>query len=180
MSQVGTPFLPSPCEGPSTPSEQRHALQGTQVYRCRLPSSSQSNAKVERLNNLDINVFGYSQQAGIHPLYLTNDLDHEPINLLLLTEVKDGKVFSHYCWIKDFDKLCHDQTKDEHRLHYCLRCIPPPPHCSERTLQDHLVYCRGVDAHLVMLSSPRSTKNLCIFPKQSSDILRRIEQFSLR
>ena len=100
--------------------------------------------KVERLNNLAINVFGYSQQAGVHPLYLTNDLDHESINLLLLTEVKDGKVFSHYCWIKDFDKLCHDQTKHEHRLHYCLRCISP--HSSERTLQDHLVYCRGVDA----------------------------------
>ena len=100
--------------------------------------------KVERLNNLAINVFGYSQQAGIHPLYLTKDLTRDPINLLMITEVKDGKVFSHYCWIKDFDKLCHDQTKHEHRLHYCLRCISP--HSSERTLQDHLVYCRGVDA----------------------------------
>ena len=101
-------------------------------------------SKVERLNNLAINVFGYSKQAGIHPLYLSKDHTRDPINLLMITEVKDGKVFSHYCWIKDFDKLCHDQTKHEHRLHYCLRCISP--HSSERTLQDHLVYCRGVDA----------------------------------
>ena len=100
--------------------------------------------KVERLNNLAINVFGYSKQAGIHPLYLSKDYTRDPINLLMITEVKDGKVFSHYCWIKDFDKLCHDQTKHEHRLHYCLRCISP--HSSERTLQDHLIYCRGVDA----------------------------------
>ena len=100
--------------------------------------------KVEKQNNLAINVFGYSQQAGIHPLYLTNDLDHEPINLLLLTEVKDGKFISHYSWIKDFNRLCQDQTKHANRKHFCLRCISP--HSSERTLQDHLVYCRGVDA----------------------------------
>ena len=100
--------------------------------------------KVEKQNNLTINVFGYSDEAGVHPLYLTKDLTRDSINLLLLTEVKDGKVFSHYCWIKDFDKLCHDQTKHEHRLHYCLRCISP--HSSERTLKEHLLYCKGVDA----------------------------------
>ena len=100
--------------------------------------------KVERLNNLAINVFGYSQQAGIHPLYLTKDLTRDPINLLLITKVEDGKTNSHYCWIKDFNRLCHDQTLYEHRKFFCLRCISP--HCSERTLQDHLVYCRGVDA----------------------------------
>ena len=100
--------------------------------------------KVEKQNNLTINVFGYSQQAGIHPLYLTNDLDHEPINLLLLTEVKDGKIISHYSWVKDFNRLCQDQTRHKERKHFCLRCISP--HSSERTLQDHLIYCRGVDA----------------------------------
>ena len=100
--------------------------------------------KVEKQNNLAINVFGYSQQAGIHPLYLTNDLDHEPINLLLLTEVKDGKIISHYSWIKDFNRLCCDQTKHANRKHFCLRCISP--HSSERTLKEHIIYCRGVDA----------------------------------
>ena len=100
--------------------------------------------KVEKQNKVTINVFGYSDEAGVHPLYLTKDLTRDSINLLLLTEVKDGKVFSHYCWIKDFDKLCHDQTKHEHRLHYCIRCISP--HSSERTLKEHLLYCKGVDA----------------------------------
>ena len=100
--------------------------------------------KVEHQNNLAINVFGYNKESGIHPLYLTKDHTREPINLLLISEVKDGKVNSHYSWIKDFNRLCHDQTKHEHRLHYCLRCISP--HSSERTLSDHLIYCRGVDA----------------------------------
>ena len=100
--------------------------------------------KVERLNNLAINVFGYSKQAGIHPLYLSKDHTRDPINLLMITEVKDGKVFSHYCWIRDFNRLCCDQNKHGGKTFFCTRCISP--HCSERTLSDHLIYCRGVDA----------------------------------
>ena len=100
--------------------------------------------KVERLNNLAINVFGYSKQAGIHPLYLSKDHTRDPINLLLITEVKDGKTKSHYSWIKDFNRLCCDQNKHGGKTFFCTRCISP--HCSERTLSDHLIYCRGVDA----------------------------------
>ena len=48
--------------------------------------------KVERLNNLAINVFVYSESAGVHPLYMTKDLSASSINLLLITEVKDGKT----------------------------------------------------------------------------------------
>ena len=100
--------------------------------------------KVERLNNLAINVFGYSKQAGIHPLYLSKDHTRVPINLLLITKVEDGKTISHHCWIRDFNRLCCDQNKHHGKTFFCTRCISP--HCSERTLSDHLIYCRGVDA----------------------------------
>ena len=100
--------------------------------------------KVERQNNLVINVFGYSDSAGVHPLYLTKDHSASPINLLLITEVKDGKTKSHYSWIKDFDRLCFDQTKYKGRKFFCLRCISP--HWTQETLEKHLVYCKGVDA----------------------------------
>ena len=98
---------------------------------------------VERMNNLAINVFGYSKESGAHPLYLTNDLSQDPITLLLITEIQDGKTKSHYCWIKDFNRLCFDQTKHANRKHFCTRCISP--HSSERTLQEHVIYCHGVD-----------------------------------
>ena len=107
------------------------------------PKRHPKRRKAEQFHYLAINVFGYSESAGIHPLYITKDNDKSPINLLLISEVKDGKVNSHYCWIKDFNRLCFDQNKHEHRLHYCLRCISP--HSSERTLQGHMIYCRGVD-----------------------------------
>ena len=75
--------------------------------------------KVERLNNLAINVFGYSKQAGVHPLYLTkaHTGTRDPINLLLITEVKDGQTKSHYSWIKDFNRLSQDQTRHKERKH---------------------------------------------------------------
>ena len=113
--------------------------------------------KVERLNNLAINVFGYSKQVGIHPLYLTKDHTRDPINLLLITEVKDGKIISHYSWIKDFNRLCFDQTRHKERKHFCTRCISP--HSSKRTLSDHLIYCRGVDAAPCHAVFPQATED---------------------
>ena len=98
---------------------------------------------VEHQNNLSINVFGYSESAGIHPLYLSKDHTRDPINLLLITKVEDGKTKSHYCWIKNFDRLCFEQNKHHGKTFFCTRCITP--HCSERTLKEHQIYCRGVD-----------------------------------
>ena len=100
--------------------------------------------KVERLNNLAINVFGYSESAGIHPLYITKDNDKSPINLLLITKVKDGKTNSHYTWIKNFNRLCSAENKHNGETFFCLRCISP--HWTQETLEKHLVYCKGVDA----------------------------------
>ena len=100
--------------------------------------------KVERLNGLAINVFGYSEEAGIHPLYLTKSNSTSPINLLLMTAVEDGKTLSHYTWIKNFNRLCFSENKHHGETFFCLRCISP--HSSERTLHDHLIYCKGVDA----------------------------------
>ena len=112
---------------------------------------------VEHQNNLSINVFGYTESAGVHPLYLTKDLDKSPINLMLITKVEDGKILSHYCWIKDFNRLCFNQTRHKERKHFCTRCISP--HSSERTLQDHLIYCRGVDAAPCHAVFPQATED---------------------
>ena len=100
--------------------------------------------KVELQNNLGINVFGYSESAGIHPLYITQDNDKSPINLLLITKVKDGKTNSHCTWIKNFNRLCSAENKHNGETFFCLRCISP--HWTQETLEKHLVYCKGVDA----------------------------------
>ena len=102
-------------------------------------------------------MFGYSESAGIHPLYLTKDLTSDPINLLLITKVEDGKILSHYCWIKGFNRLCFEQNKHRGKTFFCLRCISG--HCSERTLQDHMIYCRGVDTPPCHAVFPQATED---------------------
>ena len=111
---------------------------------------------VEHQNNLSINVFGYSESAGIHPLYLSKDHTRDPINLLLITKVEDGKILSHYCWIK-FDRLCSAENKHNGETFFCLRCITP--HSSERTLSDHLIHCKGVDAPPCHAVFPQATED---------------------
>ena len=144
MPQVGTPFLPSPCE--ENPQRVNKYIQFKELRFTGVdfPTPLSQIPKVELQNNLGINVFGYSESAGIHPLYITKDNDKSPINLLLISEFKDGKVNSHYCWIKNFNRLCSAENKHNGETFFCTRCISP--HCSERTLSDHLIYCRGVDA----------------------------------
>ena len=56
------------------------------------------------MNNLVLNVFGYTESAGVHPLYLTKNLHRDPINLLLISKVADAKVLRDYCWIKVYNR----------------------------------------------------------------------------
>ena len=102
-------------------------------------------------------MFGYSESAGIHPLYLSKDHTRDPINLLLITKVEDGKILSHYCWIKNFDRLCSAENKHNGETFFCLRCITP--HSSEQTLSDHLIHCKGVDAPPCHAVFPQATED---------------------
>ena len=132
----------------------QHELDFTGI---EFPTQLNQIPNVVHLNNLSIYVFRYTESAGVHPLYLTKDHNREPINLLLITKVEDGKTNAHYCWIKNFDRLCFDQNKHGGKTFFCTRCISG--HCSERTLKEHQIYCRGVDAppcHVV-------------FPEESAD-----------
>ena len=107
--------------------------------------------KVEKQNNLAINVFGYA--SVIHPLYLTKDHSASPINLLLTTEVKDGKTNSHYTWIKDFNRLCCDQNKHGGKTFFCTRCISPTALSEPSVIISSTA--EELMPHPVMLSSPR-------------------------
>ena len=86
------------------------------------PASLKDVEKVEKQNNLAINVFGY-ENGSIYPLHLTKS-SSSPINLLLISEEEDGQTNTHYCWIKDFDRLCYDQTK----------------HCNKETLLSAVLF----------------------------------------
>ena len=60
------------------------------------------------------------------------------INLLLIE--KAGKF--HFTWIKDLNRLLHDQSKYEGRKHFCERCLHG--YSREDLLAAHRPECRGI------------------------------------
>ena len=114
------------------------------------PATLKDVQKVEKKNNLTINVFGYENET-LHPLHLT-ERTGSVINLLMITKEEDGVPKSHYCWIKDFNKLCYDNNKQQHRKYFCLRCFSSFK--TNDSLKKHEEHCKKITsdqpAHTVM------------------------------
>ncbi|XP_065198789.1 uncharacterized protein LOC135830431 [Sycon ciliatum] len=116
------------------------------LFGIDFPTPLSQISKVEKQNNLAINVFGYEDNV-IYPLLLTKKRGEEVINLLLYQKEDQN----HYCWIKDFSRLCYDQSKHKARKFFCTRCLQP--HNTEKSLSNHQEYCdnvTGLSAHMVL------------------------------
>ena len=82
--------------------------------------------KVEKLNNISINVFGldFNKETRcntvVGPLYFTKSRKTSHVNLLYLTNNHNA----HYCFIKNISRLVGDQiTKHHGVLHICDGCL---------------------------------------------------------
>ena len=98
------------------------------------PVSVKQYNKIEKQNNITINVFGYEEKQPF-PIYISKEKFESCMNLLLITkdEVK------HYCLIKDFNKFMYNQTRHKSRKHFCMYCLQ----CfsSEEVLTSHKNIC---------------------------------------
>ena len=74
--------------------------------------------KIEKQNNICINLFGYEEKQPF-PIYISKEKYQDHMELLLITEGKN----KHYVLIKDFNKFMFNQTKHEHRKHFCMYCL---------------------------------------------------------
>ena len=94
--------------------------------------------KIEKQNNININVFGYGDKQP-YPIYVSKENFENIMNLLLITE-GDNK---HYVLIKDFNKFMYNQTKHQHRKHFCMYC----PQCfsGDDVLINHKTNCMVTD-----------------------------------
>lgn len=91
--------------------------------------------KIEKQNNININVFGYENKQPF-PIYVSKEKFDDHMNLLLITE--DEKM--HYVLIKDFNKFMYHRTKHPHRKHFCmyrLQCFS-----SEEAFNNHKTNCK--------------------------------------
>ena len=96
--------------------------------------------KIEKQNNIKINVFGYEEKQP-YPIYVSKEKFENQMNLLLITKDEN----KHYVLIKDFNKFLYNQTKHncEERKHFCMYCLQ----CfsSEKVLTNHKENCLQVN-----------------------------------
>ena len=98
------------------------------------PVSVKQYNKIEKQNNIRVNVFGY-EEGQPYVIYVSKEKFNSCLNLLLITE---GEV-KHYCLLKNFNKFMYNQTKHKERKHFCMYCLQ----ClsSKEHLEKHKVDC---------------------------------------
>ena len=94
-------------------------IAGTLNYsNINLPVSEKDYSKIEDMNGININVFSYDD-SFIHPIYVSNKNFSDNMNLLMIHE--ENK--SHYVYIKDFNRLIFNKTKNKNKKHFCMCCL---------------------------------------------------------
>ena len=83
------------------------------------PTPLSDICKIERNNNISINVLGYDETDLVYPLYRTKQVKEKHVNLLL---IKEGEK-SHYCLIRNFSRLMAHRSKYCGKAHYCFNCL---------------------------------------------------------
>ena len=98
--------------------------------------------KIEKQNNININVFGYEQVNKSklrYPIYISKEKNEDVLNLLLITKEEEEQFRNHYVLIKDFNRFMFDITKHEHKKHFCMHCLQH--FTNERILNNHKENC---------------------------------------
>ena len=119
------------------------------------PLSQKHYNKVEKQNNIRINVFGY-EKGQPFPIHISKETFEDQMNLLLITE--DEK--KHYVLIKDFNAFTFNQTKHKEKKHFCMFCLQ----CfsSERILANHVNNCLTINGAQA-INMPKQSENILKF-----------------
>ena len=104
----------------------------------KFPVTVKQINKIEKQNNICINLFGYEEKQKF-PIFISKEKSTDHMELLLITEGENN----HYVLIKDFNKFMFNQTKHEHRKHFCMYCLQ----CFSREdiLTEHKNHCISIN-----------------------------------
>ena len=112
----------------------RQAINNVNYDGIKFPVATNQYNKIEKQNNIRINVFGYEAKQP-YPIYISKEKFDDQLDLLLLTEEEN----SHYCLIEDFNRFMCNQTEHKEKKHFCKFCLQ----CfsSEIVLNNHTPTC---------------------------------------
>ena len=102
------------------------------------PVTVKQYKRIEKQNSINVNVFGYELKQP-YPIYISKEKYQDHMELLLITKGEN----KHYVLIKDFNKFMYNQTKHEHRKHFCMHCLQ----CFSRedVLTEHIPNCIAIN-----------------------------------
>lgn len=84
----------------------------------KFPVAVKQYNKIEKQNNININVFGYEDNQ-FYPMYISKEKNQSILNLLLITENEN----KHYVLIEDLNNLKYNKAKHKCKKHFCMYCI---------------------------------------------------------
>ena len=114
--------------------------------------------KVEKLNNIAINVLGWKDgEVVIYHVSEMGGQDIPCVNLMLITK----EQINHYCYIKSLSRFLNSQYSEGHHTHFCVRCLQG--FSSERVLEKHQTLCRGASGRPTRVEMPEKVKNILCF-----------------
>ena len=117
------------------------------------PVTTKKYNKIEKQNEININVFGYENKQP-YPIYISKEKYEKHMELLLITEDEN----KHYVFIKDFNRFMYNQTKHEHKKHFCMHCLQ----CfsSEEVLNNHKNNCIQVNGEQAIKMPDKNNNTL--------------------
>ena len=117
------------------------------------PVTTKKYNKIEKQNEININVFGYENKQP-YPIYISKEKYEKHMELLLITEDEN----KHYVLIKDFNRFMYNQTKHEHKKHFCMHCLQ----CfsSEIVLNNHTNNCIQVNGEQAIKMPDKNNNTL--------------------
>ena len=116
--------------------------------------------KFEVMNNISINVFGYSNETidsaivdeNYFPLYNTKINSTTVVDLLYIESEELNENYKkeyHYAWIKDFKKLVHKSLNSNNNYEIiCKKCMIG--YTNYNVYNKHLIYCKTGEAQCIM------------------------------
>ena len=84
----------------------------------KFPVQGKDFSKIEKMNNICINVFGY-EDGMTFPIYVSDQKLKNSMDFLLVT---DGDK-SHSVYIKDFYSFMFHKTKNKNKKYFCKSCL---------------------------------------------------------
>ena len=135
--------------------EDKRSIEGLNYEGIEFPVSQKHYKKIEKQNNIRINVFGY-EKGQPFPIHISEEKFEDQMNLLLIT--KDEK--KHYVLINDSNTFMCNQSEHKERKHFCMYCLQ----CfsSERILANHVNNCLTINGNQA-INMPKEGENILRF-----------------